>query len=181
MSPSRTSETAGPLGTAERRGDRHVLRFERRLDHPIERVWAALTEPEQILGWLGEAKFDLTEGGQVELRWLNTDEHGNIPDEPTIMQATITRLEPPRLLEYEGDLHGLLRWELREERGGCVLNFTNETPAPDDYVTKVLAGWHVHLDFLADALEGRPITDWPNWPLDRWQAVHEHYSERQTD
>ena len=28
-------------GTLERRGDTQVIRFERRLDHPVERVWRA--------------------------------------------------------------------------------------------------------------------------------------------
>jgi uncharacterized protein YndB with AHSA1/START domain len=30
-----------------------VLRFHRHLTHPPERVWAALTEPEQIAAWWG--------------------------------------------------------------------------------------------------------------------------------
>lgn len=98
-------------GTLETHGGRQVLRFERRLGHPIEKVWAALTEPAELIGWLAEAEVELEEGGRVVLRWQNTDEEGN----RAVMHATITRLDPPRLIEYEGDVHGLLRWELREE------------------------------------------------------------------
>jgi hypothetical protein len=38
----------------------------------------------------------------------------------------------------------------------------------------VLAGWHSHLDFLAEALDGHPV-DWPNWPLHRWREEHDSY------
>jgi hypothetical protein len=45
---------------------------------------------------------------------------------------------------------------------------------PDEYLTEVLAGWHIHLDFLKDALDGRPV-DWPNWPRDRFDVHHRRY------
>ncbi|MEA2587510.1 MAG: hypothetical protein QOH66_437, partial [Actinomycetota bacterium] len=31
--------------------DRWTLRFERHLAHPVEKVWRALTEPEQLRSW----------------------------------------------------------------------------------------------------------------------------------
>jgi len=64
-------------GTLETRDGRHVLRYERRLAHPIDRVWAAVTEPGELRGWLADAEIDLVAGGQVRLRWLNTDDKGN--------------------------------------------------------------------------------------------------------
>jgi uncharacterized protein YndB with AHSA1/START domain len=163
-------------GTIEMRDGRPVLHFERRFDHPIERVWTALTEPESLVAWLGEAELDLVEGGRIQLRWLNTDDEGN----HAVLTGTITRLEPPRLIEYEGDIHGLLRWELREDGGGCVLEFTNESTAPPEYQTRVIAGWHVHLDHLEDALAGRAV-DWARWDEEHrpaWQAHHDRYAAR---
>src|SRR5215208_1447134 len=163
-------------GTLEIQDDAQVLRFERRLEHPIDKVWAALTKPGELIGWLAEAEIDLKEGGQVVLRWQNTDEEGN----QAVMHATITRLDPPRLIEYEGDIHGLLRWELREDGDGCVLSFTNVTPAPEEFRLKVLAGWHIHLDHLEDALAGRPV-DRSRWDAEHrptWQEHHDRYAER---
>ena len=93
-------------GTLERRDGKDVIRFQRRIPHPIERVWAAITSPEELLGWWGEAEVDLRAGGRFVLRWLNTDDDGNRAE----MHATIAALEPPRLLETEGDIHGILRW-----------------------------------------------------------------------
>lgn len=151
-----------------------VLRFERRLKHPVERVWAALTEPEELLGWWGEAEVDLVEGGRFSVRWLNTDEHGN----GAVMRATITRLEPPNLLETSGDIHGVLRWELRPDGDdGTVLTFSSTLELPDEYRTKVLAGWHYHLDALAEILEGRSV-DLVGLPNDCWRLIHERYAAR---
>jgi hypothetical protein len=36
------------LGTLTRQGDRCILRFARRLAHPREKVWRAVTEPEHL-------------------------------------------------------------------------------------------------------------------------------------
>ena len=91
-------------------GGERVLRFERRLRHPVERVWSALTEPAELVKWLAEAEVDLREGGRVHLRWLNTDDEGN----HAVSDGTISQLEPPRLIEYGSSNHGRLRWELEE-------------------------------------------------------------------
>src|SRR3954467_8673001 len=57
MSPeTRTTHPAD--GTLETRDGRHVMRYERRLAHPVERVWAALTEPSELSGWLAAAGPD---------------------------------------------------------------------------------------------------------------------------
>jgi uncharacterized protein YndB with AHSA1/START domain len=163
-----------PKGSVSVREGRYVLRFERHLPHPIERVWAALTDPDELIGWLARAEVDLVEGGRIELHWLNTDEQGN----SAVARGTLTRVEPPRLLEYDTDIHGLLRWELRENGDGCVLTFTNVTPAPEDNLPLVLAGWHIHLDHLADALRGH-LVDWPRWNDDqmgRWTEYRDAYA-----
>ncbi len=157
-------------GTVETRDGLHVLRFERELAYPIERVWAALTEPDELIGWLGSVDIDPVVGGAVELRWLNTDEEGN----SAVLHGTITVFEAPTLLEIDSDIHGVLRWKLTSEGTGCLLIFTSTIPAPNEHLALLLAGWHSHLDFLADALAGRPV-DWDHWPLDHWKVLHERY------
>jgi uncharacterized protein YndB with AHSA1/START domain len=161
-------------GTLETRGDRQVVRFERHLSHPVERVWAALTDPHELVGWLAEAEIDLVPGGRVVLRWLNSDEDGN----QAVLHGTITELDPPRVIEYDSDIHGILRWELREDSGGSHLTFISTLALPDDYRTKVLAGWQIHLDHLEAALDGEPV-DWPTWSrdhMDRWREYESRYA-----
>ncbi len=116
-------------GVLATEGGKQVVRFQRRLAHPIERVWAALTEPGELLGWWGEAEVDLVEGGRFTMRWLNADDNGN----RVLMHATITRLQPPHLLETEAEPHGLLRWELRPDADGTVLTFSSTLDLPVEY------------------------------------------------
>jgi uncharacterized protein YndB with AHSA1/START domain len=174
MTPdTRTTHPAD--GTLETRDGRHVMRYERRLAHPVERVWAALTQPSELRAWLADADIELVEGGRVRLRWLNTDDDGN----RAVADGTVSALEPPRLLELDTEPHGVLRWELADDgAGGTALTLTVSVPAPSDAVEKARAGWHIHLEHLADALDGRPV-DWPSWAAEhrpRWQEIHEAYA-----
>jgi uncharacterized protein YndB with AHSA1/START domain len=160
-------------GILETRDGFHLLRLERHLDHPVEEVWAALIEPEQLVRWLAEAEIDPAVGGRVVLRWLNTDDRGN----QAVMRGTITKLMPNSILEINSDIHGLLRWELQRDGSGCTLRFSSALPVPNDQVMVALAGWHIHLEHLADALDGKPV-DWPNWMADhydRWSELHVRY------
>lgn len=161
-------------GTLETRDGRHVLRYERRLAHPVERVWAAITEPRELRGWLGDVDIDLVEGGRVQVRWLNSDDEGN----RAVADGTVTALAPPRLLELDTEPHGVLRWELAAAGDGeTALTLTVAVPAPNEQVGSARAGWHIHLEHLADALAGRPV-DWPRWSEDhlpRWKELHAEY------
>jgi uncharacterized protein YndB with AHSA1/START domain len=159
------------LGTVETVGDTYVLRYERRFAHPVRRVWAALTDPAEMVAWWADADVDLTLGGKVELRWLNSRD-----DTPaTVARGTVSALEPPHLVEYDTDVHGVLRWELRETADGCALTFICTVALPDEFVLKNLAGWHIHLDHLAGALDGRPV-DWPQWWTEHYPAWEQHHA-----
>jgi uncharacterized protein YndB with AHSA1/START domain len=139
----------------------------------VRRVWAALTEPGELRGWLADADVDLVAGGRVQLRWLNTDDDGN----RAVATGTVSALDALHLLEFDTDVHGVLRWELREDGDGTALTFTVTTPAPNDQITLALTGWHIHLEHLADALDGRPV-DWPRWSEEhrpRWDEIHARY------
>jgi uncharacterized protein YndB with AHSA1/START domain len=163
-------------GTLEHRGDRQVIRFERRLGHPVERVWRAISEPGELAKWLALAELEPIEGGTVVLTWQNTDDEGNT----AVARGTVSALEPPRLIEFDTDIHGRLRWELEPDGEGTVLSFTAEVELPEEYELKVLAGWHIHLDHLEEVLDGGTI-DWPNWSTEHrpdWDRIHEGYAAR---
>jgi hypothetical protein len=82
-------------GKLETVGEQTVLRFERRLDHSIERVWRAIADPEELCHWF-----------------------------PKSEPLEVTESEPPRLLTgtWYGDV---LRFELRPDGEGSVLVFTH--------------------------------------------------------
>lgn len=180
----------GDLGTIEQAGNRHVLRYERQLDHPVEKVWSALTEPAELRNWLAAAEeLELTEGGAIALRWLNVpddigeweDKGVDIPedhDPSAPIRGTITELDPPRLIEYETDQMGLMRWDLSGEGDGCTLTFTNTIELPEEAPPEqTLAGWHIHLDHLEVVLAGGEI-DWSNWTekyMEQWEGIRARY------
>jgi uncharacterized protein YndB with AHSA1/START domain len=162
-------QTTTADGILERTSDgRDRIRFERHLSHPVERVWAAITEPAEMAGWWGDAKVDLRQGGAFVLAWQN-------PGGPT-MRATITALDPPRLLETESDVHGTLRWELEPDGDGTSLTFTSTLDLPDEYRAQTLAGWHFHLDALATVLAGGEV-DLVDL-MDDWEPIHRQYVSR---
>jgi uncharacterized protein YndB with AHSA1/START domain len=159
-------------GTVELTDDgRYVISFERRLAHPVGRVWEALTTPDELIAWWGDAELDLTEGGRFDMRWLNTDDAG----ESIVMHATIVKLVPERLLVLDGDRHGRLRWELTPDGDGTRLSFRSTLELEPDFLTKVPAGWHFHLDALARHLEGSE-TDLVEIP--DWEPIHQAYLAR---
>ena len=159
-------------GTVERTDDgRYLIAFERRLPHSVARVWAALTEPGELIAWWGDAEVDLREGGRFDVRWLNTDEDGN----SATMHATIAKLEPQRLLVLDGDIHGRLRWELTPDGEGALLSFRSTVELEPEFLTKVPAGWHFHLDALGRHLDGGE-TDLVELP--GWEPIHDLYVAR---
>jgi uncharacterized protein YndB with AHSA1/START domain len=127
---------------------RVVLRFERRLAHPREKVWRALTETGRLRAWFVEildydrCRLDFAPGAELEFaaEGLPTG-HG-----------TVTAYEEPALLEYTWDGE-VLRWELAPDGAGCVLTFTTIVDGPDT-AGAVTTGWQTGLDRLAAHLAG---------------------------
>jgi uncharacterized protein YndB with AHSA1/START domain len=181
-------------GIVEKRPDGSTqVRFVRRLPHPIDRVWAALTDPAELRRWWGDTDLDLAHGGRFALRWLNSDEDGNV----ATLDGAITKLDPPRLLEITAawgstgsDDPGApttLTWELDPDGDHTLLRFTNTvtppTSAPGDATdgpttadTRTAAGWHMHLDALATILSGGEVDLAHPEPL--YEPIHRAYTEK---
>jgi len=146
-----TSET-GPLAdvAADPADGGWTLVFVRDLRHAPPRVWAALTEPDQLRAWAPAVPDrSLARPGPATLTMLDGDRpHGSTP-------AVVLRAEPPRLLEYSwGD--DLLRWELDPAGEGTRLTLRHRV-ADRDLVAKAAAGWHLCLDVAERLLDGRPV------------------------
>ena len=140
---------------------RSVLRVERRLAHPPEKVWRALTEPAHLSEWFpADMEMDLTVGGKISFIFRN--------EEGPNLDGVVTELDPPRVLAYTwGD--SLLRWELSPEGEGCLLTLVqtfDDRPAAASFA----AGWNLCLDAMAAALTGGPAGE----PAD-WAALHEDF------
>lgn len=168
------SDTAD--GSVHDQDGKTVLRFERALPHPVRRVWTALTDPAEMLRWWGCAdELELVEGGRFVFHWLNHGDNG----ERYVMHGHVTRLDPPHLLEFDTNLHGVLRFELHPDGAGTRLVFTSTlADCSADNLPLMLAGWHMHLDFLASAGLGDQEVDLVNLPLDQWTKWRDEYAAR---
>lgn len=147
--------------TLETIDGRSALRIERRFAHPREKVWRALTQPQDLHQWF---PFDVEMDPEADRKIRFIEEGGAGP----ATEGTITEFDPPRLLAYTwGD--DLLRYELRPDDGGCLLVFTHSF---DDRAgaASFATGWHGCLEVLAMVLDGRPA----EWPGPR-PELHEAY------
>jgi hypothetical protein len=138
--------TPGPASGAQIRkddGEKWTLILVRELRHSPEKVWQALTDPEHLREW---APFVVdgsmgTAGSTVNLTWVGT---------PKPLATTVTRADPPRLLEYSD-----IRWELEASGGGTRLTLWHSIDRR--YISWGAAGWHISLDVLDRLLSGNPI------------------------
>lgn len=151
-------------GTLTTRGNRVELRFERRLAHPPEKVWRALTDNQELAHWF-PARIEGARETGAELRFFFAE---GAPG-----TGKISVFEPPRVLEYtwEGEL---LRWELRPEGTGCLLIFTT-LPADRANVARDATGWHFCLDNLEAAVDGNPAA---GFDKERFSALNAEYAAR---
>lgn len=138
--------------------DQPTLAFERRLSHPVERVWRAITDPAELEHWFPSKVVvdELAPGAEM------TFEFEDMPlDAASTMGGRVTDVDPPRLFAFTwGDDH--LRFELAPAGGGegCTLTLTVQLDARDK-AARDAAGWHVCLDGLERRLgEGGAGGDW---------------------
>ncbi|MFI1964773.1 SRPBCC family protein [Streptomyces pathocidini] len=151
---------------------RPVLRIERHLAHPREKVWRAVTEPEHLSQWypLPVVEVELRVGGKIRF-----DDGAGFT-----MDALVTELDPPRLFAFSErapdemgrESEDLVRIELRPEGTGTVLTFTHVFD--DRYgAASYASGWNVCLDALEAVVDERPIQ--PDSP---GPAAHDAFVEQ---
>lgn len=144
------------------------LRFERRLDHPLEKVWAAISIPERIGDWFCEMSFAPTAGAPIDQTFHHA---GGLKG-----TGEVLRFEPPHLFEWRWHGNGkdehdsVVSWRLEPDGEGTRIILTHRTP--DAAQAKNYGhGWHVHLDGLEKALVGGRF----EYPPPNNDAVTAHY------
>lgn len=151
--------------TLQRHGNGHEGQLERHFPHPIEALWAMLTEPAALAQWLAPGQIEPRVGGAVKI---------DFADSGSVIDSRVIAYEPPQLLAYDWN-HGNeparpLRWELASTGQGTCLRLILGIPAGED-AAKACAGFAAHLEMLAAALEGVPI----RFPFDLYLAARKAY------
>jgi uncharacterized protein YndB with AHSA1/START domain len=149
---------ASSLGQVKSEGEFATLIFERRLHHPIDAVWQAITESGELSKWyFSRGKIETRLGGKVEF-FLG----------PVSVVGSVLAWDPPHVFEHEwfvarpgapkGEF-GVIRWELESAGNETILKLTHRklsSPAARDFVI----GVHVRLDRLEAFLNNSPLPYW---------------------
>ena len=100
------------------------------LEAPVEEVWEALTDPEQLEEWFAnDVELDLEPGGDGVFRWDDGEER----------HAVVEEVVPERRFTFTWDNEGRVEIELEEVEGGTRVLVT-ETAG---------AGWSTALSLRA--------------------------------
>ncbi|MEV6271011.1 SRPBCC family protein [Kribbella sp. NPDC051936] len=125
---------------------RSVLRMERRLRHSAEKVWRALTEPEQLARWFPASV-------NLQPRIGSTVEY--LMDGEPAGGGEVLEFDPPRVfaITWNGEV---LRWELLPADSGCLLVMSHTF---DDRfgAASFASGWTLCLDGMEMILDGKSI------------------------
>src|SRR2546422_11334660 len=171
-----TTSQIARAGTLTFDGDYATLTFERRIGHPVEVVWEALTEPEHLARWyMTKAVIDGRTGGSIDFRIGPAQLH---------VTGRILVWEPPHVFEYEWKVKpwgrmpkgedAIVRWELRPEGEETVLTLTHRNLTRRSALGAAPAT-HVVLERLVAQLAGQPFEDF----RERVAQVQRQYRSRE--
>ena len=145
----------------------YIARYERQIEHPIENVWAMLTDNEELEKWFQELRIgDPRKGGFMKFDMQD----GKFEELEIFEYSLLSVLE----FDWFGDV---VRFELHPEQDGCLMIFTEKFTTITEQRIKDLAGWHVCLDVIKSLLDGKPIdsreAEWKKWYSKYEQAINE--------
>ncbi|MCZ2259551.1 SRPBCC domain-containing protein [Sporosarcina sp. G11-34] len=133
-----------------------LAHIERELNHPIENVWAMLTDNRLLKKWFEELRVGKLQKGGFMNFYIQ-----DVMDE----ELKITELKMFSVLAFDwfGDE---VRFEFHSKPNGCVLVFEEKINTLTEQTKKDITGWHVCLDVIQALLDGKPInrrTEWEKW------------------
>jgi uncharacterized protein YndB with AHSA1/START domain len=145
---------------------RPAVRFVRRYPYDVQRVWKAITDPDELRHWFPspEVSYEPHAGGGIELSGdPNTEK----------MPGKVLAFDPPHRFAFdwgEDELH----FTLAAAGEGCQLELLNIL-AGSGQAARNAAGWEVCLDQLRKTIEGSPGAG-PREPgALEWTPLLEHY------
>jgi uncharacterized protein YndB with AHSA1/START domain len=157
------SSSRTDLGTYIELDGRPAVRFERTYPHPVDRVWAAITEPADLVRWFPSAvELEPREGGSVRFSGDPYSEGSN---------GVVLTWDPPHRLAFTwgpDELH------LTVEDAGDGSTRLVLVNVLDDRSTAArnAGGWHVCLGELAKLLEGVPSKGPHSEDAEAWEPIY---------
>lgn len=137
-----------------------VLRFERRLAHPVGKVWKAISDPAQMGRWFPAiVETTLTVGAPMRFTFP-----GEAPTDG-IHDGEILEFDPPRVYAFRWNTD-VLRFELVPDNDGCRLYFSQTLGGGSIGrlgAARNAAGWDHCLGSLRALLDGRQADTFTEW------------------
>ena len=146
-----------PLATLRTGDGRPVVTFVRRLAHPAEKVWRAVTDPAEMAHWF-PASIETELKAGAPMRFSFGDDKFDLGG--AYADGEILEFDPPKVYAFWW-ANSVLRFELLPEGAGCRLVFTytlsGEGTAGDlASLARTAPGWDVCLAAMAARLDGHP-------------------------
>ena len=155
-------------------GYRYTLRLERRLAHPAEKVWRALTERDLLRQWFpGDIVGAWKVGAKLEFIF-SPDELDDIPEED--FHGEVLAVDEPRLLEFRWGTHSM-KFELEPDGDGCLFRLT-EGFDDKSWCARNAAGWEMCIENLDLVLDGVEVA---KFAADVWREKFDRYAEKFKD
>lgn len=132
-------------GVVTNEPDGYKVAFKRVLNHPIENVWKAITDPQELKYWFTDIEMDFKPGGKMIIRFRD--------EAKTASNGEVVKIAAPHRFEWtwEGEL---AVFELKKiDNNKTELTFTYSKMAKD-YAVNAPAGFHLLMDRLEDRLNG---------------------------
>ncbi len=151
-------------GTYVEHEGRPAVRFERRYPHPAERVWAAVSESDELARWFpSQVEVEPRAGGRITF--------SGDPNMPP-SSGTVLAYDPPRRLAFTWGGDELHLTVEPDGAAACTLTLLNVLEAPDT-AARNAAGWAVCLAELDKDLSDGSADGPHSAAAEPWQ---EHYA-----
>ncbi|MER7449611.1 SRPBCC family protein [Nocardia beijingensis] len=138
-----------------------ALRFERRLAHPPEKVWRAISDPDQMSAWFPAAVgAEPRPGAAMRFTFADAPETAD-----SMSYGEVLEFDPPKVYMFRWN-RDVLRFELVADGDGTLLIFTHVLgggPRARLGAARSAVGWDRCLAALTAALDGNgagPDTTW---------------------
>lgn len=139
-------------------GPRPVLRFERHLRDPVEQVWNALTDPDEMRSWF-PTRIEIDEWKVGAPLVHHFDEH-----DVAELSGTVLEWDPPHRVSFTWDVDTITFELTPASDGGTIFVLSEQLSA--ERAARNAAGWESCLDRLQ--FQGERET---------WTKRFAHYSE----
>ncbi|MGN7760290.1 SRPBCC family protein [Paenibacillus sp. 22594] len=139
--------------------------FERHYKHPVDKLWAMLTDNALLAKWFPELKAqDLSAGGSMIF---------DMRDGSSVVME-IMDMMVNSVLEYTWG-NDRVRFELSPDTDGTRLLLIESMTEITSHTAKDLSGWHVCLDVIEALLDGEELQNrkkvWEQWFVEYTRLV----------